>query len=72
MDTSEASFGEALSTAAIRVERMLETCLPPAEGGRGEAELAAAMRHAVLDGGKRMAIGNGFAPGGKIRLHTQS
>ena len=54
MDTSEPGFGEALSAAASRTERMLETCLPPAQGDRGEAELAAAMRHAVLDGGKRL------------------
>ena len=53
MDTSEPAFAEALSAAASRAERMLETCLPPAEGGRGESDLAAAMRHAVLDGGKR-------------------
>ena len=54
MDTSEPGFAEALSAAAGRAERMLERCLPRAEGGRGEAELAAAMRHAVLDGGKRL------------------
>jgi len=54
MKSSESGFGEALSAAAGRAERMLETCLPPAEGGRGEAELAAAMRHAVLNGGKRL------------------
>jgi farnesyl diphosphate synthase len=54
MDTSEPGFAEALSAAAERAERMLERCLPPAESGRGEAELAAAMRHAVLDGGKRL------------------
>ena len=53
MNTREAGFGEALSAAASRAERMLESCLPAA-GGRGEAELAAAMRHAVLDGGKRL------------------
>ncbi len=54
MDTSEPGFVEALSAAASRAERMLESCLPPAEGERGEAKLAAAMRHAVLDGGKRL------------------
>ncbi|MHA1527491.1 MAG: polyprenyl synthetase family protein [Alphaproteobacteria bacterium] len=54
MNTSQPGFAEALSAAASRVERMLETCLPPAAGERGEAELAAAMRHAVLDGGKRL------------------
>ena len=53
MNTREAGFGEALSAAASRAERMLESCLPAA-GERGEAELAAAMRHAVLDGGKRL------------------
>ena len=53
MDTREPGFGEALSAAAGRAERMLESCLPAA-GERGEAELAAAMRHAVLDGGKRL------------------
>ena len=54
MDTSDPGFGEALSAAAGRTERMLETCLPKPEGDRGEAELAAAMRHAVLNGGKRL------------------
>ena len=58
MDTREAGFGEALSAAASRAERMLESCLPAprngAGGDRGEAELAAAMRHAVLNGGKRL------------------
>ncbi len=54
MDTSEPGFVEALAAAANRAERMLEACLPPAQGESGEAELAAAMRHAVLDGGKRL------------------
>ena len=54
MDTSEPGFAEALSAAAGRAERMLERCLPPEAGDRGEAELAAAMRHAALDGGKRL------------------
>jgi farnesyl diphosphate synthase len=54
MDAFDPSFGEALATAAGRVERMLDLCLPPASGDPGEAELAAAMRHAVLGGGKRL------------------
>ena len=54
MDTSEPGFAEALSAAAGRAERMLERCLPTEAGDRGEAELAAAMRHAALDGGKRL------------------
>ena len=54
MKPSQPGFAEVLSAAASRAERMLETCLPRAEGERGEAELAAAMRHAVLDGGKRL------------------
>ncbi len=54
MNTGESGFGEALSAAAGRAERMLEACLPSAEGKGGEAELAAAMRHAVLNGGKRL------------------
>ncbi|HSF96277.1 MAG TPA: farnesyl diphosphate synthase [Thermohalobaculum sp.] len=33
---------------------MLDRCLPPVAGDRGEAELAAAMRHAALGGGKRL------------------
>ena len=37
MDTSEPGFAEALSAAAGRAERMLERCLPPEAGDRGEA-----------------------------------
>jgi len=54
MKPSDPGFAEALSAAAGRAERAIEHCLPPAGGDRGEAELAAAMRHAVLDGGKRL------------------
>ncbi len=54
MSSSEPGFAEALSVAALRVERMLDACLPPERGERGEAELAIAMRYAVLDGGKRL------------------
>jgi farnesyl diphosphate synthase len=54
MSTSKPGFAEVLSTAASRTERMLEACLPPEAGDRGEAELAAAMRYAVLGGGKRL------------------
>jgi farnesyl diphosphate synthase len=54
MSTRKPGFAEVLSTAASRTERMLEVCLPPEAGDRGEAELAAAMRYAVLGGGKRL------------------
>ena len=54
MNISDPGFAEVLSAAARRVERMLEACLPPETGDLGEAELAAAMRYAVLDGGKRL------------------
>jgi farnesyl diphosphate synthase len=54
MSISDPGFAEALSTAASRVERMLEICLPPETGDRGEADLAAAMRYAVIGGGKRL------------------
>ena len=47
-------FGEALSDAARRTERMLETLLPPEGDGPGESALRAAMRYAVLGGGKRL------------------
>jgi len=47
-------FAAALADAAARTERMLQALLPPTTGDRGEAELAAAMRHAVLNGGKRL------------------
>ena len=54
MDTRDPGFAEALARAAARTEAMLDTCLPPASGSPGEAKLAAAMRHAALDGGKRL------------------
>ncbi len=38
MDTSEPDLGEALSAAAGRAERMLETCLPPAGQFQGNFE----------------------------------
>ena len=54
MSTSDTGFAEVLSMYASRVERMLEICLPPETGDHGEAELAAAMRYAVMGGGKRL------------------
>ncbi len=54
MTVSEPSFARALAEAAARTERMLEACLPVPDGTPGEAELAAAMRYAVLGGGKRL------------------
>jgi farnesyl diphosphate synthase len=59
MRTRKPGFAEVLSKAASRTERMLEVCLPlksddRGEGDRGEAELAEAMRYAVLGGGKRL------------------
>lgn len=46
---------EALAAAAARSEAMLARCLPPEESGTpGEAGLTAAMRYAVLGGGKRL------------------
>jgi farnesyl diphosphate synthase len=54
MSTSDPGFAEALSTTASQVEQMLDICLPPESGARGEAELAAAMRYAVMGGGKRL------------------
>jgi farnesyl diphosphate synthase len=54
MDISGAGFAEALARAAERTESMLERCLPEAAGLSGEAELASAMRYAVLNGGKRL------------------
>jgi farnesyl diphosphate synthase len=47
-------FSGALAKAAARTEQALEELLPPATGDRGEAKLAAAMRYAVLGGGKRL------------------
>jgi len=54
MTGTDQGFAAALAEAAARTERMLEACLPPAAGAAGEAELAAAMRYAVLGGGKRL------------------
>jgi farnesyl diphosphate synthase len=54
MHTSGSGFAEALSAAALRAERALEACLPRSDGQPGEAELAEAMRYAVLGGGKRL------------------
>jgi len=47
-------FAAALGARAAETEAMLERCLPAPGPGAGEAELAAAMRHAVLGGGKRL------------------
>ncbi|MEM8793350.1 MAG: polyprenyl synthetase family protein [Pseudomonadota bacterium] len=52
--TDAERFATALVEAATRAERALEHCLPPAEGSPGEMELNAAMRYAVLGGGKRL------------------
>lgn len=54
MSTSASDFAVALSAAASRTVRVLESCLPHESGNPGEAELAAAMRYAVLGGGKRL------------------
>ncbi len=54
MQGRDSGFEGALSAAARRTEAMLERCLPPGEGENGEAGLRAAMRYAVLDGGKRL------------------
>jgi farnesyl diphosphate synthase len=54
MNHSEPGFVEALSLVALRAERALEACLPPEHDQPGEAEMAAAMRYAVLGGGKRL------------------
>ncbi|MDH3668595.1 MAG: polyprenyl synthetase family protein [Paracoccaceae bacterium] len=47
-------FAGALGRAAARTESMLDACLPKADGPAGQADLAAAMRYAVLNGGKRL------------------
>jgi len=52
--TDAAGFLAALSDAARRVEARLEACLPAAGDEDGAARLAAAMRYAVLGGGKRL------------------
>ena len=49
-----AGLETALAEAAARTERRLEACLPAEGGGPGEAKLHAAMRYAVLGGGKRL------------------
>jgi len=49
-----AGFSAALDRAVLRTEARLEACLPLVAGAPGEAQLAAAMRHAVLGGGKRL------------------
>ncbi|TFH53154.1 MAG: geranyl transferase, partial [Candidatus Zixiibacteriota bacterium] len=53
MNNRETSFSKAMAATARRVRIALETCLPSEHGEPGEAELAAAMRYAVLGGGKR-------------------
>jgi len=52
--TAGAGFAGRLKMAAARTEAALERLLPAGEGAPGEAELHAAMRHAVLGGGKRL------------------
>jgi len=54
MTGTDQGFAAALAEAATRTERMLEACLPAVSGAAGEAELAEAMRYAVLGGGKRL------------------
>lgn len=54
MRTSAAGFAEALSLTARRTDQALEACLPANLGQPGEGKLAAAMRYAVLGGGKRL------------------
>lgn len=54
MTRTTPNLDEALAAAAARTEAMLARCLPPESGAPGEAELAAAMRYAVLGGGKRL------------------
>ncbi len=47
---ADASFEDALANAAARVEKCLDDLLPPASDG----PVAEAMRHATLQGGKRL------------------
>ncbi|HUF57048.1 MAG TPA: farnesyl diphosphate synthase [Thermohalobaculum sp.] len=47
-------FAERLAATARRVEGVLDRLLPAGEGLAGERELATAMRHGVLAGGKRL------------------
>jgi farnesyl diphosphate synthase len=54
MDTSKTGFATALEVAARRTEGALDACLPPEHGLPCSAELAAAMRYAVMGGGKRL------------------
>lgn len=54
MDTKETGFAATLSEAARRTEKALVDCLPPENGRPGETALSAAMRYAVLGGGKRL------------------
>jgi farnesyl diphosphate synthase len=54
ISTEDLDFSTALAAAARRVEARLDACLPLQTGAAGEAELAAAMRHAALGGGKRL------------------
>jgi len=48
------AFTGLLRGHAVRTERALAACLPPESTIEGIAELAAAMRHATLGGGKRL------------------
>jgi len=54
VDAGTEGFEAALRARAAEVEAALDACLPPGGGPPGEAELAAAMRHATLGGGKRL------------------
>lgn len=73
--TTQDAFSRALTAAAAETEAALDTCLPPISGSAGEAELIAAMRYAVMGGGKRlraflcMEVGRLFdaAPAGTAR-----
>jgi farnesyl diphosphate synthase len=47
------AFADALAAAAARAEAALDRLLPP-EGRDAQGQIAAAMRHATLNGGKRL------------------
>jgi len=52
--TLDVSFAERLADRAAETESTLDRLLPAPDGDPGEAELRAAMRYAVLGGGKRL------------------
>ena len=53
-DVDALDFAGLLAATARRVEDVLDRLLPAEQGLAGERELAAAMRHGVLGGGKRL------------------